>query len=286
VKISLAENAGHCFGVKAAIQKAFETARREDHPIYTLGPLIHNPQVVQKLEKEGVKAVNDLSLIQEGVIIIRSHGVAPEVIEQARKQGLTVIDATCPFVQRAHKLARELVDQGYPLVILGDAAHPEVEGILGTVKGAAHVVSGPEEIPILPPENRYGLIAQTTQSLENLQRVASALLTRTGVLKVINTICNATTDLQRETRSLAQNVDFMLVVGGRNSANTSRLVSICEEAGVRTRHIEIADEIKPEWLDADVHHVGVTAGTSTPDWIIAEIIARLESLGGEESTSD
>jgi len=277
VKITVAKNAGHCFGVKAAIRKAFETAAAEKRPIFTLGPIIHNPQVVQKLEKEGVKAVNDLSEIPEGVIIIRSHGVAPEVIEEATRRGLMVVDATCPFVKRAQKLARQLMDEGYSLVILGDAAHPEEEGNLGTVKGAASVVSGSSQAEVLPVKTCYGLIAQTTQSLENLQRVSSALLTRTGVLKVVNTICNATTDLQRETRTLAKTVDFMLVVGGRNSANTTRLVTICEEVGVATRHIEVADEIKPEWI-MNVRHVGLTAGTSTPDWIIEDIISRLKSL--------
>ena len=128
MEITLAKHAGHCFGVKAAMQKAFATARDEKQPIYTLGPIIHNQQVVEKLEKEGVRAVKNLSEIEKGVIIIRSHGVSPEVIAQAEARGLKVIDATCPFVQRAHKLARQLVDEGFELVILGDATHPEVEG--------------------------------------------------------------------------------------------------------------------------------------------------------------
>jgi len=275
--ITLAKNAGHCFGVKAAIQKAFETARQEQQAIYTLGPIIHNPQVVEKLEKEGVVAVKNLNEIENGVIIIRSHGVSPQIIEEARTRGLMVVDATCPFVKRAQKLARELVAQGYELLILGDAAHPEVEGIVGTVKGAAQVVSGPDEVSGLPRKSQYGLIAQTTQSLENLQQVTSELLTRTSILKVMNTICSATTDLQAETRALAKQVDLMVVVGGRNSANTSRLAVISQEGGVPTYQIETADEIKCEWLTG-VEHVGVTAGTSTPDWIIQEVMERLRSL--------
>ncbi|MCK5241161.1 4-hydroxy-3-methylbut-2-enyl diphosphate reductase [bacterium] len=277
MEISLAKNAGHCFGVKAAIQIAFETAKKEQQAIYTLGPIIHNPQVVEKLEKEGVVAVNNLSEIDKGVIIIRSHGVPPQFIEEAKARQLTVVDATCPFVKRAQNLAKKMVDQGYKLVILGDAAHPEVEGIVGTVSGAAEVVSGPEEAARLPKNKQCGLIAQTTQSLQNLQQVASALLTRTSTLKVMNTICNATTELQQETRLLAQTVDLMLVVGGLNSANTSRLAEISRKVGVRTRHIETAREIQTDWFQ-DVRQVGVTAGTSTPDWIINEVMEQLSSL--------
>lgn len=274
MKITVAPNAGHCFGVKAAIKKAFETAREKRQPVYTLGPIIHNPQVVERLEKEGVRSVKNLSEIAEGVIIIRSHGVSPEVIEAAERRGLTVVDATCPFVQRAHRLALELVKEGFELVILGDAAHPEVEGILGAVRGAAKVVSGPEGAALLPEKSRYGLIAQTTQSLSNLQAVASALLTRTHTLKVENTICNATMELQAATRELARRVDLMLVVGGRNSANTTRLAMICREIGVPCHHIETRDEIQDAWLTG-VTELGVTAGTSTPDWILEEILEKL-----------
>ena len=277
MKISLAKNAGHCFGVKAAIQKAFETVRRELQPVFTLGPIIHNPQVVRSLEKEGVKAVKNLSEIPRGVIIIRSHGVSPQVIEAAQAQGLKVVDATCPFVQRAHQLARQLVEHGYNLIVLGDSAHPEVEGIIGTVQGRATVISEAGQIPGLPENKSYGLIAQTTQTLENLQQVASALLTRTRTLKVLNTICNATTVLQKQTRLLAQAVDLMLVVGGRNSANTSRLAVICQETGVTVYHIETADEIRPEWLQG-VKHAGVTAGTSTPEEVIQEVMERLKKI--------
>ncbi|MCK5218902.1 4-hydroxy-3-methylbut-2-enyl diphosphate reductase [bacterium] len=277
MKISLAKNAGHCFGVKAAIQKAFATVRQERQPVFTLGPIIHNPQVVRSLEKEGVKAVKNLSEIPKGVIIIRSHGVSPQIIAAAQARGLKVVDATCPFVQRAQQLARQLVEKGYDLIVLGDSDHPEVEGIIGTVQGRAIVVSGAEQIPNLPEKKSYGLIAQTTQALENLQQVASALLTRTRTLKVLNTICNATTDLQKQTRLLAQSVDLMLVVGGRNSANTTRLAVICQENGVPVHHIETVDEIQPDWLRG-VKHVGVTAGTSTPEEVIKEIMERLKVM--------
>lgn len=280
VEITVAKHAGHCFGVKTAMQKAFETARNEKQPVYTLGPIIHNPQVVDMLEKEGVKSVKNLSEIDEGVIIIRSHGVSPRIIEKAEAKGLTVVDATCPFVRRAQKLGQELVQDGYTLVLLGDAAHPEVEGIVGTVDGAAIVVSGPQQIRDLPSESRYALIAQTTQSLENLQQVASELLTKTCTLKVCNTICNATRDLQWETQELANKVDVMLVVGGKNSANTTRLSVLSENAGVPTYHIETSEEIKPEWFEGK-RHIGVTAGTSTPDWIIESILKRLREQNSE-----
>lgn len=278
MQIEVAKKAGHCFGVKTAVQKAFATAVSARQPVYTLGPIIHNPQVVQELEKAGVKAVKNLSEIQDGVIIIRSHGVSPAVIQEAKARGLIVVDATCPFVRRAQNLAQELVQQGYKLVVVGDAAHPEVEGILGTV-GDALVVSGPEAAADLPRHKRYGVIAQTTQTLENLQQVASAVLTRTHELKVFNTICSATTDLQIETRELARRVNFMLVVGGRNSANTTRLVEISRKAGVSTQHIETAGEIESGWLTG-MDRVGITAGTSTPDWIIEAVVQRLTALAG------
>jgi (E)-4-hydroxy-3-methyl-but-2-enyl pyrophosphate reductase len=280
MKIVVAKKAGHCFGVKAAIQKAFATAQAARVPVYTLGPIIHNPQVVAELESAGVRSVKNLSDVATGVIIIRSHGVPPSVLEEATRRGLSVVDATCPFVKRAQTLAQELVKEGYALVVLGDAVHPEVEGIVGTVGGSAQVVSNAAEAGALPERRRLGLIAQTTQSLENLQQVASALLTRTHTLKIYNTICNATTDLQHETRELAKRVDFMLVVGGRNSANTSRLAVICETVGVATRHIETSGEIEAGWLE-NVGTVGVTAGTSTPDAVIEDIVQRLRALGGE-----
>ncbi len=281
MKVLVAKKAGHCFGVKAAIQKAFATAREAQVPVHTLGPIIHNPQVVDELEAAGVRAVKNLSEVSSGVIIIRSHGVSPRVLEEATRRGLSVVDATCPFVKRAQTLALELVEAGYALVLLGDAAHPEVEGIVGTVGGSAVVVSSAAEAAALPERGRFGLIAQTTQSLEHLQEVACALLTRTHELKVFNTICNATTDLQQETRELARRVDFMLVVGGRNSANTSRLAEICRAVGVPTRHVETAAEIDPAWL-AQAGTVGVTAGTSTPDGTIEEIVRRLNELSKEQ----
>jgi (E)-4-hydroxy-3-methyl-but-2-enyl pyrophosphate reductase len=278
MKIHVVKSAGHCFGVKAAIRLAFETAKAAQSPVYTLGPIIHNPQVVEQLKHKGVKAVKNLSEIEQGVIIIRSHGVSPDVIEKAKKKGLTVVDATCPFVRRAQSQAQELVAEGYDLIILGEASHPEVVGIVGTVKGAARVVATAEEIEALPRKNRYGLIAQTTQSLENLQQVASRLLSRTSNLKVLNTICNATTELQRQTRELAQEVELMIVVGGRNSANTARLAQNSRESGVRTQQIETVEEIRAPWLK-HINRIGVTAGTSTPAGVVEDIVQKLKSLG-------
>ncbi len=278
MKVIVASHAGHCFGVKTAIQKAFKTAQEAKQPVYTLGPIIHNPQVVARLEKEQVSAVKNLSEIDEGVIIIRSHGVAPQVIQEAEAKGLTVVDATCPFVRRAHELAQALIAEGYQLVILGDRHHPEVKGILGAVNHQAVVVTGENDVLPLPRHNQYGLIAQTTQNLSNLQQVVCVLLTKTSNLKVCNTICNATRDLQTETKTLAEKVDVMLVVGGKNSANTTQLAAICRAIGKPTYHIETAQEISREWLAPHIS-IGVTAGTSTPDWIIDSILERLRSWG-------
>lgn len=276
MEILLAANAGFCFGVKRAINMAFDAAQNCDGDVYTLGPIIHNPQVVEKLGQEGVKSVNDLPAQDGATVIIRTHGVPPGVMDEARSR-FNVIDATCPFVKKAQEDARALADKGYQVVLVGDKGHPEVKSILGSAGEGAVVVEKAGELQQIRLKKRIGVIVQTTQSFENLAAVVTECLSRAKVVKVYNTICNSTTVRQEATRELARQVDLMLVVGGRNSANTTRLTSICMDEGRATHHIEVPEEIMPEWLE-NVGKVGITAGASTPEWIINGVMERLKYL--------
>jgi 4-hydroxy-3-methylbut-2-enyl diphosphate reductase len=276
MKIIIAKRAGFCFGVKRATQMAFEAAAM-DKKTYTLGPIIHSPQVVQKLEELGVKVLKSLESMDSGTIIIRSHGVAAGEIDEAVQKQLEIVDATCPFVKKAQEHVKSLSESGYGVVVVGDADHPEVQGIVSYGGDKVFVVGSGEEVRKLPKMQKIGVVAQTTQSFENLKNVVSECLQRGGEIRVFNTICDATAVRQEEATELAGQVDCMLVVGGFNSANTRRLAEVCAELQPRTHHIETAAEIDPAWF-AGVERVGVTAGASTPKWIIDEVVDRIEEL--------
>ncbi|NLJ84558.1 MAG: bifunctional 4-hydroxy-3-methylbut-2-enyl diphosphate reductase/30S ribosomal protein S1 [Halanaerobiaceae bacterium] len=267
----IAEEAGFCFGVKRAIERAMETAQSSASPVYTLGPIIHNPQVVKKLEEKGVRAIDSLEEIEEGVVIIRSHGVSPDVIKAARERGLTVVDATCPFVTKAQRVAKSLVDEGYQTIIFGDPEHPEVKGIYGSTGGKAYIVNNIEELQSLKLSSKIGFLAQTTKSPESFRDLLSSVIERSMEIKIHNTICNTTETRQRSARELAEKVDLMFVIGGYNSANTKRLAEICLETGTPTYHIETAADIDKQWLK-NKEKIGITAGASTPEWLIKEVI--------------
>jgi 4-hydroxy-3-methylbut-2-enyl diphosphate reductase len=273
MKVFLADKAGFCFGVKRAISTAFEAA--DGGNVYCLGPLIHNPQEVERLRQAGVKTVENLTSLKPGdSLIIRSHGVPPHVLAQAREKGLQIIDLTCPFVGKAQRDAEALHQEGYQVVVVGEKKHPEVQSILGYAGDNAVVVETAEEVEGLTLQSRVGIVAQTTQSYGNFSEIVLKLLRLSKELKVFNTICNSTKERQDAARLLAGQVDVMLVVGGRNSANTSRLVSVCRKEGKPTYHIEVADEIQPAWLEG-VTTVGVTAGASTPDWVVEGVLKKL-----------
>jgi len=276
MKVILAKRAGFCFGVKRATQMAFEAASM-DKKTFTLGPIIHSPQVVSKLEEMGVKALKNLDSMDSGTIIIRSHGVASDEISEANHKKLEIVDATCPFVKKAQEHVKSLSETGYGVVVVGDADHPEVQGIVSYGGDKVFVVGSGDEVKKLPIMNKIGVVAQTTQSFENLKNVVSECLLRGGEIRVFNTICDATAVRQEEAKELARQVDCMLVVGGFNSANTRRLAEVCAELQPRTHHIETAAEIDPIWFDG-VARVGVTAGASTPKWIIDEVMSRIEEI--------
>ena len=277
MEVILADKAGFCFGVQRAISTAFKAAG--EGKVYCLGPLIHNPQEVSRLRDAGVETVEDFSGLRSGdSLIIRSHGVPPAVLASAREKGLTIIDLTCPFVAKAQQHAQSLSREGYQVVVVGEKKHPEVQSILGYAGENSVVVEQPEDIDQLKLQGRLGVVAQTTQSYGNFSEIVLRLLRLSNELKVFNTICSSTKERQDATRVLASRVDVMIVVGGRNSANTGRLVSLSREAGKPTYHVEVVDEIRSEWLTG-ARTVGVTAGASTPSWVIDAVVERLKAGG-------
>ena len=277
-EIVVAPYAGYCYGVERALRLAQEASGAVPTPIHTLGPIIHNPSVVERLAQQGIDAVDSLDAIAKGSVIVRTHGVPPGVVAEARRRGLEVIDATCPFVTVAQRKASELQEKGYVPVILGERDHPEVIGLTACAGEKAIVVEDAGELaPGAVRGRRVGVVVQTTQTRENLSRVAAALAPLARELLVFNTICDATEKRQAAARELAATVDAMVVVGGRNSANTTRLASLCRELQPRTWHIEHAAELQGEWLAGRLR-IGVAAGASTPEEEIEATVARIREL--------
>jgi len=281
VKVTVARHAGICYGVERALKLA-EEAAATGREVHTLGPLIHNPQAVEALRARGVEVAGCLDDADDGILVIRSHGVDPAIIEAAGEKGLDVVDATCPFVSSAQQAAAQLKADGYTVVIVGEADHPEVEGIVAHTGGEAIVVEEVADIPERLPSRKVGIVVQTTQSLERLNQVVAAVLPRVSELKVVNTICSATGQRQRAAEELARSVDVVVVVGGLNSGNTTRLAEICRRANPRTHHVETPDELKPEWF-AGAQTVGVTAGASTPGVQMAGVVSAIEAMSDDVS---
>ncbi len=277
MKIHVVKEAGFCFGVKRAIKLAVDAVKTRNGKAYSLGPLIHNPQVVQDLEKRGVRAVKEINKKRKGTLIIRSHGIHPETQRRIETKGIKVVDATCPFVKKAQRMAQLLHDRGYQVAVVGEAHHPEVQGIVGYAGDSALVINHHRMKKRLPRFEKLGVVAQTTLNIEAFKQVIGKLIENTRELKVCNTICDATARAQRATLKLAGKVDMMIVVGGHNSANTTRLAKLCRELGTPTHHVETAGELRKAWFN-DKESVGVTAGTSTPEWLIKRVVERIKSL--------
>jgi len=269
---------GFCFGVRRAIELV-ERAARELGPIQTLGALVHNRQVVDRLAECGVSVAASLDDIEGKNVAIASHGVGPEIMRLSELRGFEVIDATCPFVHKAQVVAQKLGEEGFWVHVFGDAEHPEVRAVLGW---AGDNASASPDLPLLNSlPKRLGILCQTTQSQEQFAEfVAQVISCKTGrfnELRIFNTICDATRKHQAAALALAGKVDLMLVVGGQDSANTRRLAKICSDTGVNTHHIEIAQDISPNWLRG-CRSVGITAGASTPDEVIDEVETALKNL--------
>jgi len=276
MEILLAQSAGFCFGVKRATQMAFDAVNHYSS-LQSLGPLIHSPQMVKKLEDHGIRVCHQVEDADGDALIVRSHGVTATEMTALHASGKAVVDATCPFVTRAQKHAAELSRDAGLLVIVGEAHHPEVKGILSYATGDVQVVANVEQARKLPQCRKMGIIAQTTQSLDNFREIVGVCLEKTRDLKIYNTICDATSVRQEEAVAIARQVELMLVVGGYNSANTRRLAELCREQGTTTHHLETAAEIDPAWF-AGIDRVGLTAGASTPQFLIEEIITRLRTF--------
>lgn len=279
LEILVARSAGFCFGVKRAIRLAQRASKKAGEEVYTLGPIIHNPQVVRELEKSGIKAKAGVDRIEGGVVIIRSHGITREEMEEAEKKGLTLVDATCPYVKRIHQIVEKLSEEGYQIVMVGDENHPEVKGILSHCRDMRKIklVGSAPAAENMGAMEKVALVAQTTQSWENFLAVLEVLVGKASELRVFNTICHATSKRQREARELAKIVECMIVVGGFNSANTSRLTRMCRQLQPNTHQVETPEDIKYEWFEG-VKRVGVTAGASTPRQMVEEVVNKITSL--------
>jgi 4-hydroxy-3-methylbut-2-enyl diphosphate reductase len=276
MEIEMASAMGFCFGVKRAIDLV-ERAAQERGPLQTLGALVHNRQVVERLAECGVDVAENLDEVKGNIVAIASHGVGPDVMERVEQRGLEVVDATCPFVRKAQTVAQELAREGFRVLVFGDAAHPEVRGVLGYAGENADASLEAPSVGTLP--KRLGVLCQTTQNQERFAEFLAELVARNvpgfSELRVHNTICDATSKHQAAALELAERVDLMVVVGGQDSANTRRLARICSDTGVATYHIESAADIDSQWLSGP-SRVGVTAGASTPDEVIEEVVAALQ----------
>jgi len=274
MKINLAKTAGFCFGVQKAVDKVYDLAENEKN-IYTYGPIIHNNIVVDDLELRGVRVVNEVSeldSLEKGIVVIRSHGATKAVHEEIRDKGFEVIDATCPFVSRIHKIAEDESKKGKSIIVVGSPDHPEVQGIVGWASGPCYVVESPEnaEKSDFDGDAEYTVVAQTTYNYNKFKEVVEIFDKKGYNIHVVNTICNATKERQTEADEIAQNVDAMFVVGGRGSSNTAKLYDICKNRCVNTYFIETVDDV-PKSIPENVKKIGITAGASTPRKIIEEV---------------
>jgi 4-hydroxy-3-methylbut-2-enyl diphosphate reductase len=278
MKVIVAKTAGFCFGVKRAIDMAFKMALEKREGVYTLGPIIHNPQVVETLRDKGIEPIEDINKKKDiKALIIRTHGIPLNLSKKIISKGYEIIDATCPFVKKAQYYAKLLSKEGYQVIILGEKNHPEVKSLKSYANNDVVVTDGKAPLPNL--KTKVGIIVQTTQTLETLKKVLSDALEHAKEIKVYNTICNSTTLRLKETGKMAKKVDVMFVVGGKNSANTTQLTKLCKSLSVPTYHIETSSEIRDEWIKG-AKTLGITAGASTPDWIIKEVEKRIRDIGG------
>lgn len=275
MQIKRASHLGFCYGVRRAIDMAEACSHRG--PAHTLGPIIHNPQMVALLAEKGIAPADNLEEIPSGTVIIRSHGVGPAVYQTAADRQLTVVDATCPHVKKAQHAAQELFANGFSVVVVGEKNHPEVKSIALWTEGTATVVETAGEASRLPHVARLGIVVQTTFAGDEFERILAVLKTRADVTEVRRTICTATDLRQQAALQLSGEVDLMVVIGGRNSANTTRLAEICRRYCSNVKHIETASELQGAWFEG-VASVGITAGASTPDWIIEEVVHRMEQF--------
>jgi len=277
MEVKIARTAGFCWGVRRTVDKVMEVAEKGGSPVVTLGPIIHNPQAVERMREKGVDAVHAIAEIADGTtVVVRTHGAVKSELESAGARGLQVVDGTCPYVKYPQVMAQRLTREGYHLVLVGDAKHAEVKGVVSYAEGPCTIVKPGGPIPSIPAK-MIAVIAQTTCIGAEFERVVGALALRHKEVRAVNTICSDTEERQDDARQLAREVDAVVVVGGKNSANTRHLAEICRSIQPLTWHVETEEELQPEWFHG-CRVVGVSAGASTPDWVIEGVARRLRSV--------
>ncbi|MDO5115303.1 MAG: 4-hydroxy-3-methylbut-2-enyl diphosphate reductase [Synergistaceae bacterium] len=277
MRVITAEPTGLCFGVRRAITTLEEELKKFSR-VYALGSPIHNPQEIERLSEMGLVVVDSPRDVPHGAIsFVRAHGVSPETLRILSERSSRMVDGTCPFVKTAQERAKTLSQEGYTVIILGDATHPEVKGIMGYVSGEAHVLASAEDISGEFVGKRCGLLSQTTQRVETFSSLVSAFVSVSPEIKVYNTICRATLERQQSVCRLAEEADGIIVLGGRNSANTRKLAEIAFSSGVPALWIEHAGELDGRWPE-NKGTIGIAAGGSTPDWLIKELIQKLKTM--------
>lgn len=282
MKVTKTKHSGYCFGVKRALNIAEDILKKNKDSkvkIFTLGSIIHNLGVTNEMTMKGLNSAKKIDDIEPGsIFIIRSHGMSPELIKELKNKNISIVDATCPFVKKAQHRAMELSSNKYFVVIIGSKDHPEVAGIKDHVVGKNYaVVENEKDAESLSVKEKIGVVVQTTQTIEKLRSVTNKLLDKAKELLIFNTICNTTKERQNSTSKMAKNVDMMIVVGGKNSANTAHLKEISEKCGTATYHIENFREIKPKWFK-NVEKIGICGGASTPEKDITDVIRTIEKL--------
>jgi len=277
MKILIAKTAGFCMGVRRAVEMVLDAPNKHENPISTYGPLIHNPQVLNLLEQKGISVINEIPDHGSGTILIRAHGVSPNAKENLEKAGFKIVDATCPHVIKVQTIIHKHAEQGYASIIIGDKNHPEVIGLLGYAGKKGYVVDNFIDLDFLPAFDRAIVVAQTTQNTLFFEKVKNWAGRKFPHYKIFDTICDSTAKRQAEVHSMADSVDAVIVVGGQNSGNTQRLAEIARQAGKPTYHIETESELDLKTLSS-ARYIGITAGASTPNWIIKRIYRTLETL--------
>ena len=278
MEIVLAKHQGFCGGVRRAVEMSEVTGTQTGGKAQTWGPLIHNPQVVSRLKEAGVGVAEAPDDLGGDAFVVSAYGVEHAVLDAARAKGMRIVDATCPVVIRAHSLAFKLVEEGYHVIVVGDHGHPEMVTLKEALGERVTIVHTRDEARAVKLRGKIGIMSQTTQSMENFREIVGDLALRTKELKVVNTLCPAITVRQEEADRLVNEVDTLVVVGGHHSSNTIRLAEIGRSSNLPTHHIEVAAELDPALFDG-VKRVGVMSGASTPEWIIAEVIRRLQEIG-------
>jgi (E)-4-hydroxy-3-methyl-but-2-enyl pyrophosphate reductase len=286
MSVKLAETAGFCMGVKRAVDMVLDIAQRKGKEnIYTYGPLIHNPQTVEILTRRGIIPIQDIDAIDAAdtgaTIIIRAHGISPQERKKIRERGIRIIDATCPKVAHVQAIIKKHASRDYTILIVGDGDHPEVNGLLGYAGGRGIVIDKRDDVDRLPPLNKVCVVAQTTQSVDDFKAIVEGIRDRFSDNVVFDTICNSTEKRQAEVKYLASEMDAILIVGGKNSANTRRLANISEQQGKPTFYIETAAELSAIPIES-YEKIGVSAGASTPNWIIERVVDSITGRQGEK----